>query len=104
MPKSLDNYPLARTSGETRRLGLQASLYAEHTDALLAKAGIRQGMRVLDVGCGPGHVTLQIARMVGTEGSVVMRRACRCWPPSRPGSPAYSRSLWGLAPVGCFRD
>jgi ubiquinone/menaquinone biosynthesis C-methylase UbiE len=46
-------------------------LYAEHTDALLVKAGIRQGMRVLDVGCGVGDVTLQIARMVGPEGSVI---------------------------------
>jgi len=31
---------------------------------------IREGMRVLDIGCGPGFFTVEIAKMVGTEGKV----------------------------------
>jgi ubiquinone/menaquinone biosynthesis C-methylase UbiE len=32
---------------------------------------IRKGMTVLDLGCGPGYFTLEIARMVGESGRVV---------------------------------
>jgi ubiquinone/menaquinone biosynthesis C-methylase UbiE len=32
---------------------------------------LRKGMRVLDVGCGPGRVTLPVAREVGPRGEVV---------------------------------
>lgn len=31
---------------------------------------IRKGMRVLDIGCGPGFFSVEIAKMVGTEGKV----------------------------------
>lgn len=32
---------------------------------------IREGMTVLDLGCGPGFFTLEIARMVGASGRVI---------------------------------
>lgn len=38
----------------------------EMTGQLLDDAGIGPGMRVLDIGCGPGAVSLMIARRVGT--------------------------------------
>jgi arsenite methyltransferase len=38
---------------------------------LLRKLGIAPGMRVLDVGCGPGNLTSHIAEIVGEKGSVV---------------------------------
>ncbi len=38
---------------------------------LLERAGVREGMRVLDAGCGPGRVTLPAARAVGASGRVV---------------------------------
>jgi ubiquinone/menaquinone biosynthesis C-methylase UbiE len=38
---------------------------------LLSAAGLRAGMRVLDVGCGSGDVTLEMAALVGADGEVV---------------------------------
>jgi SAM-dependent methyltransferase len=42
----------------------------EMTERMLDDAGIRPGMRVLDIGCGPGAVSLMISRLVGREGHV----------------------------------
>ena len=41
------------------------------TERLLADCGVGPGMRVLDVGCGGGYVTLLAARRVGDCGRVV---------------------------------
>lgn len=38
---------------------------------LLDRAGVSPGMRVLDVGCGPGRITLPAAQRVGADGEVV---------------------------------
>jgi ubiquinone/menaquinone biosynthesis C-methylase UbiE len=43
----------------------------ETMDRLLRDAGIRLGMRVLDVGCGHGGVSLMLAHLVGATGSIV---------------------------------
>jgi ubiquinone/menaquinone biosynthesis C-methylase UbiE len=40
------------------------------TAALFARAGLRPGMRCVDLGCGPGEVTMEIARLVAPGGSV----------------------------------
>lgn len=43
----------------------------EFTRRLLQDAGLRPGMRVLDIGCGSGDVTLIAAELVGSAGHVV---------------------------------
>jgi ubiquinone/menaquinone biosynthesis C-methylase UbiE len=42
-----------------------------HSDAAFAQRPFGEGARVLDLGCGFGDTTMQIARAVGTEGSAV---------------------------------
>jgi ubiquinone/menaquinone biosynthesis C-methylase UbiE len=41
------------------------------TSALFDQIGVRAGMRCLDLGCGGGAVTLEIARLVVPNGYVV---------------------------------
>jgi ubiquinone/menaquinone biosynthesis C-methylase UbiE len=54
-----------------KRLMMQAEMLAPITERLLRSAGIRAGMRVLDLGCGAGDVSLLAAKLVGPTGSVV---------------------------------
>jgi FkbM family methyltransferase len=42
-----------------------------HARRLIGLLDIRPGMRVLDVGCGPGRLALPVARLVGESGEVV---------------------------------
>jgi hypothetical protein len=49
----------------TRRSGRQAAFFGDLTEDLLRRAGIVQGMRVLDIGCDAGDVSLLTARLVG---------------------------------------
>lgn len=53
------------------RLDVLARVCLPGTTALLDRVGIRSGGRCLDVGCGGGHVSREIARRVGADGSVL---------------------------------
>jgi 2-polyprenyl-3-methyl-5-hydroxy-6-metoxy-1,4-benzoquinol methylase len=65
------NYPLGYSEQETRRLADQGALLEDLTKDVLQRAGVAHGMRVLDIGCGVGDVSLLAARIVGTGGSVL---------------------------------
>jgi SAM-dependent methyltransferase len=64
-------YALGGTPQELKRLMLQASIVRPITDRLLREAGLREGMRVLDLGCGPGDVCELVAEIVGPTGFVL---------------------------------
>lgn len=64
-------YVLGHENVEVQRLLLQGRLYDDHTEHALRIAGLRPGMRVLDVGCGPGDVSFVAARLVGPTGTVL---------------------------------
>jgi 2-polyprenyl-3-methyl-5-hydroxy-6-metoxy-1,4-benzoquinol methylase len=70
MSESQD-YPLGYSEQEARRLAAQAALLEDFTEDIFRRAGLESGMRVLDIGCGVGDVSLLAARMVGDEGAVL---------------------------------
>lgn len=69
--ESLDAYVFGHSEAEFDRLSLQGRLYASMTRNVLLKAGLAPGMRVLDLGCGAGDVSLLAADLVGETGSVL---------------------------------
>lgn len=70
-PSDPSTYVLGHVDAEIRRLLLQGSLHNDFTEHVLRLAGLRPGMRVLDVGCGPGDVSFIAARLVGQQGAVL---------------------------------
>jgi ubiquinone/menaquinone biosynthesis C-methylase UbiE len=64
-------YVLGHSEQELARLERQAEIFSVETRDWMRRAGLKSGMRVLDVGCGVGDVSIIAAEMVGSTGSVV---------------------------------
>jgi SAM-dependent methyltransferase len=67
----MSEYALGHGEDELKRLEEQGRFYSDLTRDVLVHAGVRPGMKVLDVGCGAGDVTLLAASLVGPAGSVM---------------------------------
>ncbi len=65
------HYLLGHTDKELRRLDIQGAIFRAPTKRAFEDAGIGRGMRVLDVGCGSGDVSMLVAEIVGPDGAVV---------------------------------
>ncbi len=65
------SYVFGHSEEEIRRLMRQSRLGNPCTRRFLEQAGISAGMKVLDVGSGPGDVALLLADRVGPGGAVV---------------------------------
>jgi ubiquinone/menaquinone biosynthesis C-methylase UbiE len=69
MPKT--EYLLGHSEREIQRLIHQAAILRPITERLLRDIGLRPGMRVLDLGCGAGDVSMLAAELVGPSGVVI---------------------------------
>lgn len=73
MPRSPNapTYVLGHSDQELLRLITQSRFIGELTEDVFRRAGLGEGMRVLDVGCGAGDVSMLLASIVGPTGSII---------------------------------
>jgi SAM-dependent methyltransferase len=64
-------YPFGYGDEELQRLGEQHRVWQEENQRLLSRAGFGQGHTLVDLGCGPGFTTLDLARRVGPMGRII---------------------------------
>lgn len=65
------DYVLGTHDDEIERLGLQHRVWRPKATDAWQRAGFTVGQTLLDVGCGPGYATLDLAEIVGPAGRVV---------------------------------
>jgi ubiquinone/menaquinone biosynthesis C-methylase UbiE len=65
------SYILGHENSELERLQIQAKLIEKVSRRLLRECEIGPGMRVLEIGCGVGDISMLLAEAVGDTGSVV---------------------------------
>jgi SAM-dependent methyltransferase len=68
-----DDYILGTDAAELERLRFQHQVWVKELYLLAERAGLRAGQRGLDLGCGPGFTTFELAHLVGTRGHVLAR-------------------------------
>lgn len=64
-------YVLGTGADELARLALQNRIWSDTTVAAWRRAALRLGQRALDVGCGPGYASFDLANLVSPTGAVV---------------------------------
>jgi len=64
-------YVLGTHDDEVARLGVQNAVWRPRATAAWRRAGITRGQTVIDLGCGPGYATLDLAEVVGPTGRVI---------------------------------
>jgi SAM-dependent methyltransferase len=68
---STDDYVLGTHDEELARLGLQHRVWRSRALDAWRRAGFTTGQTLLDVGCGPGYATRDLAEIAGASGRVV---------------------------------
>lgn len=67
----IDDYILGVDDAELHRLGLQHRLWTRHAMDAWERAGVGPGQTILDIGCGPGFASIDLAMLAGPTGRVV---------------------------------
>lgn len=71
MKANLQHYVIRGGVEGRERLKMLSRVMHESTAAVFDRAGVAEGMKCLDIGCGSGDVTLELARRVGPSGKAV---------------------------------
>ncbi len=66
-----DTYLLGAHQKELHRLGLQHQVWAKEAHLGWEKASFQNGNTILDLGCGPGFCSVELAYRTGDEGKVI---------------------------------
>lgn len=64
-------YPFGYGDSELQRLGDQHRIWEEANQRFLSRTRFGEGDTLVDLGCGPGFTTLDLARKVGPTGRII---------------------------------
>jgi SAM-dependent methyltransferase len=70
-PKDSKEYALGTNEAEIVRLGTQHKIWGAAAFSIWERAGFRAGQTLLDIGCGPGYTSFDLAGVVTSSGRVV---------------------------------
>jgi SAM-dependent methyltransferase len=70
-PRQERDYVLGTHDEEIERLALQHRVWRPRASDAWRRGGFTAGQTLLDIGCGPGHATLDLAEIVGPTGRVL---------------------------------
>lgn len=65
-----EDYILGVNRKELERLEFQNGVWKKVTDEFIIRSGLTKGMKCLDVGAGPGFVSMDLLNIVGPQGEV----------------------------------
>jgi ubiquinone/menaquinone biosynthesis C-methylase UbiE len=65
------DYVLGTHDDEIARLGLQHAVWRPRATDAWRRAGFTAGQTLIDLGCGPGYATLDLAEIVGPSGRLI---------------------------------
>src|SRR5437870_5319330 len=66
-----EHYILATGGKDVKRLRLLHQVYGPGTEALFHRVGLRDGQRVVEIGCGSGNIACWVAEQIAPRGSVM---------------------------------
>ncbi|MFY0643375.1 MAG: methyltransferase domain-containing protein [Bacteroidia bacterium] len=69
--KESNAYILGTDTEELHRLGLQHQVWSSEAQKAWKDAGLTAGQTILDLGCGPGFCTRELAYIAGKKGKVI---------------------------------
>lgn len=69
--KKNDEYRFGYTHEEIDRLKFQHQVWTKENQRFISRAGFSTGATLVDLGCGPGYTTLDLAHIVGSKGKVI---------------------------------
>jgi SAM-dependent methyltransferase len=65
-----DDYVLGTEDAEVERLGVQHLVWRPRASDAWRRAGFTAGQHLIDVGCGPGYASVDLAAIVGRTGRI----------------------------------
>src|SRR5215213_217081 len=71
MTDQSEHYILATGGKDVKRLRLLHDVYGPGTESLFQRVGLRDGQRVVEIGCGSGNIACWVAQQIAPNGSVM---------------------------------
>jgi ubiquinone/menaquinone biosynthesis C-methylase UbiE len=68
---TMDEYILEVGKKGFERLKFINDVFGEHSKNFLIRAGLREGINILEVGCGTGSMTTWLSKQIGVKGHII---------------------------------